>query len=102
MQPSQGRRRTTITAATGTWVLGKTIGAGSMGKVKLAKNTETGEQVRLMAFFPNLPYLALISCATGCYQDRAPASPPTSTERRRTETEPTTPKRFGRLGRQPS
>jgi len=25
--------------------LGKTIGAGSMGKVKLAKNMETGEQV---------------------------------------------------------
>ncbi|KAF2276145.1 serine/threonine protein kinase-like protein Kin1 [Westerdykella ornata] len=40
------RRRTTITAPnTGTWSLGKTIGAGSMGKVKLAKNQETGEQV---------------------------------------------------------
>ena len=40
-----GRRRTTITATTGQWALGKTIGAGSMGKVKLAKNLETGEQV---------------------------------------------------------
>lgn len=40
-----GRRRTTITATTGQWSLGKTIGAGSMGKVKLAKNLETGEQV---------------------------------------------------------
>jgi hypothetical protein len=40
------RRRTTITTPTGQWALGKTIGAGSMGKVKLAKNTETGEQVR--------------------------------------------------------
>ncbi|KAF2745149.1 protein kinase kin1 [Sporormia fimetaria CBS 119925] len=40
------RRRTTITApSTGTWSLGKTIGAGSMGKVKLAKHTVTGEQV---------------------------------------------------------
>ncbi|CAI7628104.1 unnamed protein product [Penicillium bialowiezense] len=39
------RRRTTITTPTGQWALGKTIGAGSMGKVKLAKNTETGEQV---------------------------------------------------------
>jgi hypothetical protein len=39
------RRRTTITTPTGMWALGKTIGAGSMGKVKLAKNTETGEQV---------------------------------------------------------
>lgn len=39
------KRRTTISAQTGTWSLGKTIGAGSMGKVKLAKNLETGEQV---------------------------------------------------------
>ncbi len=40
------KRRTTISAQTGQWALGKTIGAGSMGKVKLAKNLETGEQVR--------------------------------------------------------
>lgn len=39
------RRRTTIEAKTGIWELGKTIGAGSMGKVKLARNKETGEQV---------------------------------------------------------
>lgn len=39
------KRRTTIATATGEWALGKTIGAGSMGKVKLAKNLETGEQV---------------------------------------------------------
>lgn len=43
--PSQPKRRTTITTPTGNWALGKTIGAGSMGKVKLAKNIETGEQV---------------------------------------------------------
>jgi len=43
------RRRTTITTPTGQWALGKTIGAGSMGKVKLAKNTETGEQVRKLS-----------------------------------------------------
>lgn len=42
---SSTKRRTTITAQTGQWTLGKTIGAGSMGKVKLAKNLETGEQV---------------------------------------------------------
>lgn len=42
---ASGRRRTTITAQTGQWALGKTIGQGSMGKVKLAKNMETGEQV---------------------------------------------------------
>ena len=41
----QPRRRTTISAQTGQWALGKTIGAGSMGKVKIARNLETGEQV---------------------------------------------------------
>ena len=41
------RKRTEIDAQTGKWSLGKTIGAGSMGKVKLAKNLESGEQVRL-------------------------------------------------------
>ncbi len=45
INPSMGRRRTSITTTTGTWSLGKTIGQGSMGKVKLAKNAETGEQV---------------------------------------------------------
>src|SRR5450432_842198 len=39
------KSRTTIPAQTGNWVLGKTIGAGSMGKVKLARRVEGGEQV---------------------------------------------------------
>lgn len=43
-QPVQ-RRRTEVKAQTGTWSLQKTIGQGSMGKVKLAKNQETGEVV---------------------------------------------------------
>jgi hypothetical protein len=48
VQQATTKRRTTITApSTGTWALGKTIGAGSMGKVKLAKHAETGEQVRV-------------------------------------------------------
>jgi hypothetical protein len=42
---SSGKSRTTIPAQTGNWVLGKTIGAGSMGKVKLARRVEGGEQV---------------------------------------------------------
>jgi hypothetical protein len=42
---SSGKSRTTIPAQTGNWVLGKTIGAGSMGKVKLARRAEGGEQV---------------------------------------------------------
>jgi serine/threonine protein kinase KIN1/2 len=45
--PAVGRRRTSITCQTGTWSLGKTIGQGSMGKVKLAKNVETGEQAAI-------------------------------------------------------
>lgn len=40
-----GRSRTTIPAQSGTWILGKTIGAGSMGKVKLARRLDGGEQV---------------------------------------------------------
>ncbi|KAH8598922.1 hypothetical protein B0O99DRAFT_505278 [Bisporella sp. PMI_857] len=42
---SSRKSRTTIPAPTGNWVLGKTIGAGSMGKVKLARRIEGGEQV---------------------------------------------------------
>jgi hypothetical protein len=42
---SGNRKRAYITCSTGSWQLGKTIGAGSMGKVKLARNQETGEQV---------------------------------------------------------
>ncbi|KAL4894033.1 hypothetical protein BDV59DRAFT_20283 [Aspergillus ambiguus] len=41
----QSKRRTTITTPSGQWALGKTLGAGSMGKVKVGKNIETGEQV---------------------------------------------------------
>jgi hypothetical protein len=40
-----GRSRTTIPAQSGNWVLGKTIGAGSMGEVKLARKVDGGEQV---------------------------------------------------------
>lgn len=39
------RRRTAVDTKSGTWELGKTIGAGSMGKVKLARHKETHEQV---------------------------------------------------------
>ena len=44
-----GKSRTAIPAQTGNWVLGKTIGAGSMGKVKLAERVEDGEQEFLTA-----------------------------------------------------
>jgi hypothetical protein len=54
---SSSRKRAYITCSTGSWQLGKTIGAGSMGKVKLARNQETGEQVGPYAIMlcPNLP-----------------------------------------------
>ncbi|KAH6682402.1 protein kinase [Plectosphaerella plurivora] len=39
------RSRTTIPTSSGKWILGKTIGAGSMGKVKLARKEEGPEQV---------------------------------------------------------
>lgn len=41
----KGKSRTTIPALSGNWILGKTIGQGSMGKVKLARRAEGGEQV---------------------------------------------------------
>lgn len=53
------RRRTTIDTTTGHWELGKTIGAGSMGKVKLARNKETGEQVRR---FITISWLLCVAC----------------------------------------
>ncbi|PKS12850.1 hypothetical protein jhhlp_000190 [Lomentospora prolificans] len=39
------RSRTTIPTQSGKWILGKTIGAGSMGKVKLARKEDGTEQV---------------------------------------------------------
>lgn len=44
----QSRSRTTIPTQSGKWILGKTIGAGSMGKVKLARKEDGSEQVRLL------------------------------------------------------
>ncbi|PQK13769.1 hypothetical protein BB8028_0004g07000 [Beauveria bassiana] len=41
----QSRSRTTIPTQSGKWILGKTIGAGSMGKVKLARKEDGSEQV---------------------------------------------------------
>ncbi|KAK7747310.1 Serine/threonine-protein kinase [Cytospora paraplurivora] len=41
----KARSRTTIPTQSGKWILGKTIGAGSMGKVKLAKKEDSNETV---------------------------------------------------------
>lgn len=74
--PAQPKRRTTITTPSGHWALGKTIGAGSMGKVKLAKNVETGEQVRSQ-FLSCFSYVtlaeAILIAFPGGRQDRAEA-----------------------------
>lgn len=43
------RSRTVIPTQSGKWMLGKTVGAGSMGKVKLAKKEDGSEQVRHLA-----------------------------------------------------
>lgn len=73
--PVQPRRRTTITTPTGQWALGKTIGAGSMGKVKLAKNMETGEQVTTSSVHGCQweCYLDTDLPVAGCRQDRPKA-----------------------------
>jgi hypothetical protein len=44
--------RTSIPTQSGKWILGKTIGAGSMGKVKLARKEDGTEQVRRRAPLP--------------------------------------------------
>lgn len=44
MAPAK-QRKTTIQGISGTWILGKTIGAGSMGKVKIARKVDSAEQV---------------------------------------------------------
>lgn len=46
---SQRPRKTSIHGSSGTWILGKTIGAGSMGKVKLARKSDGSEQVRTIS-----------------------------------------------------
>lgn len=48
--PNKTRSRTTIPTQSGKWILGKTIGAGSMGKVKLAKKEDGGEQASSTLF----------------------------------------------------
>lgn len=48
---SKARSRSTIPTQSGKWILGKTVGAGSMGKVKLAKKEDSNEQVSLYILF---------------------------------------------------
>ena len=56
----QTRSRTTIPTQSGKWILGKTIGAGSMGKVKLARKEDGSEQVSSAFPSSSLPTLDVI------------------------------------------
>ncbi|KAK6406712.1 Serine/threonine-protein kinase [Elasticomyces elasticus] len=75
------RRRTTIDAATGHWDLGKTIGAGSMGKVKLARNKATGEQVAVKIVPRGAPDESSSHQQTQAERDRAERSKEVRTAR---------------------
>lgn len=59
----QGRSRTVIPAQTGNWILGKTIGSGSMGKVKLARRVEGQEEVS-----ETITYDIVSKILTTCYR----------------------------------
>lgn len=50
------RSRTVIPTQSGKWMLGKTIGAGSMGKVKLARKEDGSEQVCLQSLSFSSPF----------------------------------------------
>lgn len=95
------RRRTTITTPTGQWALGKTIGAGSMGKVKLAKNMETGEQVGIFeSLSSNYQHNTNYGCRLplkSCHDSRPRNIVPPERQR-----EPIAQRRFGQLEKRPS
>jgi serine/threonine protein kinase KIN1/2 len=79
--PSElGRTKSTARRTLGNWQLGKTIGQGSMGRVRLGLNIVTGEQV-----CPG-PSTALITQVAVKIIPRAPAEPGTSAASRRSET----------------
>lgn len=59
---SKPKNQKIIETETGRWSLGKTIGAGSMGKVKLARNLETGEQVCIHMLLGSYPFSDVNFC----------------------------------------
>lgn len=58
------KSRTTIPTPSGKWFLGKVIGAGSMGKVRLATKEDSSEQVRFI--FPVLSSIFLLFSILRC------------------------------------
>lgn len=84
-------------AVTGHWDMGKTIGAGSMGKVKLAKNRDTHETVGIA----KAPFTDLMLIACRPQSKSSPDSPLTSTGLNKSGIEQTIRKRFAQPGRLP-
>lgn len=62
----QTRSRTTIPTQSGKWILGKTIGAGSMGKVKLARKEDGSEQVCVTSLFLLFILAMLLAPLSSC------------------------------------
>lgn len=69
------RTRTTIPTQSGKWVLGKTIGAGSMGKVKLAQKEGGDEQVGSSVGVSISPGGRSLTDMAGCVQDHPSGHP---------------------------
>jgi hypothetical protein len=88
------RRRTAIDSATGHWDLGKTIGAGSMGKVKLARNKDTGEQVRTFTFLQNSRSVSCILTRRRSQSRSCPVNRPMNTATHKTVKEPTIQRKY--------
>lgn len=96
--PNQAKRRTMIATPTGQWALGKTLGAGSMGKVKVGRHMATGEQVCLRPHW--LRYL-LISRSCRSLLRSCLDNLQRSIEARARPKEQTVQKRFGLPVRRP-
>lgn len=58
----QTKTRTTIPTPSGKWILGKVIGAGSMGKVRLATKEDSNEVVRIRLTCRERPLCRFYSC----------------------------------------
>lgn len=98
---TKSRSRTTVPTQSGKWLLGKTIGEGSMGKVKLARKEDGSEQVIRQLLYPYTFVFAnaLISRlpVKSSLVDR-----PKTTRREQIKNEPTSPRRFEPPAKLPS
>lgn len=96
------RSRTTIPTQSGKWILGKTIGAGSMGKVKLARKEDGSEQVSsafALGLCRRFLTVWLHRLRARSYREVRPKMATTAEPIR---TGQTSPRRSGRHGKRPS